>query len=217
MAASIVAVACLVHCASKDTGREYDSHFAKSLREADPTRKEKEAAKPRDPKEPAASEFALPGRSVRFEYHDAKLKQPMVLVNRSAPELKSEEGDRTRSDEAAVKVASDDLMADLFEAMRRLEFVKYAKLTEPHGETVQWTLSSIVDGVKTTVSYVRGRPLETQTRCRQLQDTFLYAYNRVFGLRQPDTSGQGKALFEEEQRRLREVNQSTLGKSNAKP
>jgi hypothetical protein len=213
--ACILAAGSFVHCAS-DAPKDQGSNFAKSLREADPTKKN--AGKSTvDKSGNATSEFKLPGRAIFVEYSDAKLQKRLVLLNRESP-LLTDDGDvKMDTAGAAVKVASDDLMADLCEAFRVLKFATVADASAPRGETPQWTLTYDVDGAKRTVSYVRGRDAETQKQCSHIQGAFLTIYNRVYGVRAKDGTVKGKEAFEDEKKRLQAANQATLKKAAEKP
>jgi hypothetical protein len=200
-------------CASSGPQHEADQVFAKSLRDADPTKKAN-ATKADKSKAPTASEFKLPGRRVYLELDNSGKK--LGLVNRSAADPSEIYGRQTGKDDVFLKVGTDDLMADLCEALRRLEFAKYAETQSP-ADAAQWSLTMNIDGDKKTVYYVRGREPERLRRLTNIQATFLHGYNRVYGLRAMEQDDGGKALFEQEKMKLKSQNQETIKKASEKP
>lgn len=221
IAAAVLAAIAAAGCASGGTTQE-DSGFAKSLREADPTKKGEAARKPEAaPAEPknatsGGSEFKLPGRRVYLEYDDVGAGRKLGIVNRSAADP-SEVYNQSQPGAAFVKVATDDLMADLCEGLRRLEFSKLSEPAAPKGAAPQWTLTMDVDGERKSVYYVRGREPERQRKLTNIQAAFLWGFNRVYGLKSVGAEEGGKGLFQDEKSKLDAQKQETLKKTNEKP
>jgi hypothetical protein len=209
------AAAALGGCASSSKSQD-DSHFAKSLRENEANKKQA-PANSKTTQSATPSEFKLPGNRVYVVYHDAKLKKKMALVNSGAVDASEIYNTQKADPELFVKVAEDDLMADLYEAFRRLDFGKLADTAaSARGETPQWTLTVDVDGNKKSVDYVRGRDVEIQRKLSLIQGAFLSGFNRVYGFRSVDADQGGKGMFKDEQQHLKDVKQGTLDKANKK-
>jgi hypothetical protein len=216
VAAAVAAAGLVLGCASGSSGsQENNAAFAKSVREADPNKKgtQPKSDKPKSAP-PAPSDFKLPGKHVYLEYADNDKK--LGLVNRGTADPDSVNSQQIRKQDVFVKVASDDLMADICEALRRLDFGKFAE-SDPPLDGALWSLTMVVDGQHRTVFYVRGRDAERQRRLSNIQATFLLGFNRVYGLRAVDPNEGGRALFDQEKVKLKAQNQESMKKATEKP
>ena len=137
------------------------------------------------------SEFALPGKRVYVEYRQAD-GTTLALVNRGSTD--PAEVYRNPPSGVQLKVASDDDMADLCEAMRRLRF---DELAGPAKADARSSMRLDVDGRTSAVA----RTAQNAETFRQLLGVFMVVYNETTALyTTPNASG--ARLFEREQSRI---------------
>lgn len=147
--------------------------------------------------EPYVSQFALPGRRVYVEFHQASSGTTMALVNRGSTDPSKVYSEPRPT--ASLKVANDGYMADLCENFRRLGFQEMAEATPP--ADLAWSISLDVDGRVSTLYHVRNRAGEDPERRAQIQRVFLAVFNQTAAL-QTIENPDGVDLFRREQDRI---------------
>lgn len=156
------------------------------------------------------SEFKLPGERVYAEMQFYDKQQRLALVN-SGSTKPADVYSKYAVAGTALKVAKDTMMADMYEALRRLEFNKYTQPSKPTGAS--WSLMLDVDGVKQTVYYdSRKLDVNSAQMLQAMQSIFLTGFNRTTGLQTVDPNKGGKTLFLSEEQRIRQENAKTGSK-----
>jgi hypothetical protein len=140
------------------------------------------------------SEFALPGKRVYVEYRqwNGPTLTTLALVNRGSTD--PTEVYRNPPSGVLLKVASDDDMADLCEAFRRLKFDGLAGNVAPDARS---SMRLDVDGRSSAVA----RTPQNAEAFGTLRDVFMVVYNHTTAL-YTTPNAKGRALFEREQERI---------------
>lgn len=192
------AFAAVAGCATSNSNNSSSDAIPKALRDRSDVRGGSEG------------EFKLPGDRVYVEINFFDKGQRLALVNAGSTRP-IDVYSKYATPGVSLKVANNNLMADMYEALRRLEFDECVKSTSK--ENAAWSLMIDIDGQRKTAYYMRGKlTADRAQKLQAMQSVFLTGFNHTLQLQTVDPGKGGKAIFTNEEERLRKENAKASAK-----
>ncbi|MBI3820570.1 MAG: hypothetical protein HY286_17910 [Planctomycetes bacterium] len=180
-------------CASSSTTSSSGNPLPKALRDQSTT---------------VNSDFTLPGKRVYAELEEFDEGKRFALVNSGSTKA-SEVYSKAPTPGLLLKVANDSLMADMCEALRRLEFDRHVQSAKPSGAI--WGLSLDVDGNRRTIYRIRGEQTKEQAQnLIDLKAVFILGFSRTKSYQSVQADNGGKAFFSAEDERIKKENEKAV-------